>query len=233
MSPPFRSSAAFRYDFCETVDQLEQRLVQPLPDGAFVYVTGTDAGYRLTKGLGNAYDALTQLIVVPAGDTDDRWVKEDSLGASPWFANVISNPGVNIASAAQGAWNALGSTAGTFLLTDGDPEAFELNPTSSLLTYHGPLRRFNVSFYMTLLGTSAAVNVEGAISHDGDIAIGNTDSQYGKGVAGAYVDGTGRQSISGQRTVVLANESTLRIMLRNLTGTQTTACVYSNLCIKP
>ena len=233
MSPPFRSAVAFRYDFCENVEQLKQRTTDPLPDGAVVFVTGTDSSYRLFKGLSDAFDALTQLIVVPADSTNNRWIKEETYGTNAWQANMISNPGVNVASAGAGQWNGLGSTPGTFLLTDGDPEAFDLDPASSIITYRGPTRRFTATFYLTVLGTSAAVNVEAAISFGNDIPIGNTDAQYGKGVAGAYIDGTQRQSISGQRSMLLANGNTLRVMLRNLTGSQTTAVVYSNLLIQP
>lgn len=233
MSPPFRSAVALRFDFCDTTDELKQRYSEPLPDGAVVYVTEADAIFRLSKSVGSVYDGLTQLVVIPADQSTNRWFKEAANGSSPWEAAMYSNPGVNVASPGAGQWNGLGTTAGTFLLGSGDPAAFVLNPTTSIITYQGPTRIFNLQYFLTVLGSPGPITIEGALSVNGDIAIGNTSTPYGKGVAGAAVTTSDRQSFSGQRSVIISRNDQIRIMVRNLTGSETMAVVYSNLLIRP
>lgn len=227
----FRSSPALRNDICDTVAQLQQRFTRPLPNRATVYVTGAEALYRLYKSLGATFDDLTGQVVVPGDQSTNRWLQESVYGASPWAGTEISDAVVLVTPSAQFAWTALGTTAGSFSLASGAAAMFAVNATSSLLTYHGPTRYMNIA-YETTIRSSAAVVVEAAISVNNDVPAANTSEHRSAGEQSTTVN-TVPSFIAGQRSVLLADGNTIRLMVRNMTGTQVIEIDYFSLSVNP
>lgn len=234
MSQSFQSAVAFRNDICDNVTQLRQRGTRPLPDGATVYVVGTTALYRLVKGLGDDFDAFGSIVVVPTDGSDNRWVEESLAGASPWAAQEIASASVNVTPSGQFQWTALGSTAGSFALATGNALAFVVNPTTSLLTYQGVPRQMNLRYQASVLcGAAATINAEAAISVNGDVPAGNTSEHRGSGNQSSTVTDTSIQCIAGERSALLIPGATVRLMLRNMNGTQAISVEYFALSIAP
>jgi hypothetical protein len=217
MSEAFRSPAAFRNDLCSSIAELTQRYTAPLPDRATVYVSGAEALYRLFKGLGTTFDALTGQVVIPSNGSPDRWLQEEVFGSSPWSGMEVSVATVTVTPGGASQWQAIGATPSTFALASGDANIFQLNTTSGLLTYHGPSR------YMMLTANASLHSVAGdifgaVISVNNDVAAGSSAAHPTLG-AQATGNGDGQSTfVSTQRRVFLADTNTLRVMLRNSSG---------------
>lgn len=234
MTEPFRSAVHLRHNLCVTTAELQRYGTAILPDGATVYVSGSDRVYRLWKNLGSGYDIAHDLVIVPADQTSNRWVLETINGAPAWQATMVLNTPNTVTPPAQTQWQALGSTPGSFILSDGDPDAFSLNPTSGLITYKGITRKVTLAYQLSISG-SAGSNVipYAAISVSNDIAVGSTGSNNEKGAQTASFSNGTNCCIAGQRTVTLSLNDTIRLMLRNLSGTEALPVVNAMLSIKP
>lgn len=218
----FRSPAAYRHDFCDDVTALEQRFTRPLPDGATVYIPSTHATWRLYKDLGSAYDANTLAIVIPADQSNNRWVLEDIAGASPWSGVEVLTATNVVGVEGSGAWAPLGSTAGSFALATGLAATFAVNPTSSLLTYHGPTIDMLVTASASV-GTTQPDNVHAVISRNDDVPDASSATEYLKGEQAASAGGETDEvdllaEVTVQRGLSLVDGDTLRLMLRNDRG---------------
>ncbi len=235
MTEPFRSAVAYRNDFCATTAQLEQRMTRPLPAGATVYVTGDAALYRLEKNLGTIYDDVTSIVVVPADGSRNRWIKELADGASPFAGTEIALASVNVTPSAQAQWTALGSTAGSFELASGDETLFQVGATSSVLFYHGPQRLMRISYQVSLLngGASGACVLHAALSVDSDIVAGSTTEHRDAGEQVATVTDTVVANICGERTALLSDHSTVRLMLRNLSDGKIMSVLFASISVAP
>lgn len=234
MSPPLQSSPALRLTLCETTDQLIQQPTSILPFGAKAYVHGTDSSYTLYKGVGTIYDTLGAAVVTPADQTNNRWIQEEANGASPWQAIMILNAGINVTPGGQFQWARLGSTPGSFALSAGDDAMFTVDPTSGILSYHGPTRVMNVSFNVSVLAASAATfDCHAAISFDNDIAAGSTSEHRDAGEVSSTVSNSIMQCLSGVRQVVMGNNDTLRLMLRNMSSGSPIEVDYFQMFIRP
>lgn len=234
MEVPFRSSPALRNNVCNSTAELGSYGTQKLPDGATVYVVGNDAFYRLYKGVGTIWDAFAGLVINPHDGSNNRWLQESENGASPWQATEIASAGVNVTPGAQFAWQALGSTAGSFTLASGNGDVFAVNLTTSLLTYNGPTRLFNVTYQASVLaGAVATFDAQAAISVSGDISVGNTSDQLTKGQQASTVNNSSMQCITGQRQALLGSDDTVRLFFRNMSGTTAIQVQYCSINIRP
>ncbi len=213
----FHSAAAFRHDFCNSIAELQQRFSRPLPDRATVYVVGAEALYRLIKGLGDSFDDLTGQIVIPADQSDNRWVQEQVAGASPWSGTAVAAATVTVSPAGSLEWQAIGSTASTFALTAGDALMFQLNPTSGLLTYHGLPRYMTISSNISIHAGAADI-FQAVISINDDVPAGSGAAQPLNGAqATGAPDGTSC-FVATQRSFFLNDGNTIRVMLRDGSG---------------
>lgn len=217
MSGSFRSTVAYRHDICATVNDLIQRFTRPLPNGATVYVEATSAIYRLAKGLGSSFDSLVGRIIVPSDGTDNRWVQEEALGSSPWSATMAANQGNNIPAAGSQIWAPLGTNPGDFRLTYGDTDMWEVNATSSLLTYHG-LPRFMLVTAIASVDTATANDFSIVVSKNDDVPAGSSTSQPLKGEMYAKTGVGGFTCISTQRAGIVSAGTTFRLMARSFPG---------------
>lgn len=236
MTEAFRSAVEFRHDLCATVAQLQQRFTRPLPDGATVFVTGTSGLYRLFKGLGDAFDLLTTVIVIPGDQSDNRWVLEEVDGSSPWAGVEVLTSTATVSVEGSDTWAILGSTAATFELASGITAMFSVNPTSGLLTYHGPDRDMLVTATVSAR-TPAADNIHAVISRDGDVADGSSANEYVKGEQAGNTAGETEEvdllaNVTVQRMLTLTEGDTLRLMLRNDRG-QPMTVEFFTLSVQP
>lgn len=227
----FRSAVAYRNDICESVAELKQRFTRPLPNAATVYVEDTSALYRLAKGLGNSFDALTDRIIIPSDGTTNRWVQESAYGSSPWAGVEVATATNNVAAAGASTWTPVGGTPGSFQLSSGDTTMFEVNATNSLLTYRG-VPRFMMMTSIATLTAAAADLLSCVISKNGDVAADAT-AQYLKGEQAASNAINGRVCITTQRAAFLAPGDTLRLMLRSADGGQQVQVRQFSLSVVP
>jgi len=233
MDKPFQSSAPLRYDLCNTIAELQSRYSSQLPDRAVVYVVEAESSYRLFKGIGAGFDNLTGQVVVPADQTSNRWLQQSVFGSTPWAGTAIANADVNVTPSAQFAWTALGSTAGSFGLASGDANMLVVNTTTSLITYHGPTMYVTVRYQVSLInnGDGADITLEAAISHNNDVPPADTSTHRGAGEQAGTVSDIQNICIAGQRSVLLADTNTLRLMLRNMSGTQVMGVHFFSLAV--
>lgn len=231
MSESFRSPVAYRNDLCKTIADLKQRFTSPLPDNATVYVDDTSALYRLAKGLGSSFDALTDRIIVPSNGSSDRWVQESVYGSSPWTGVEVATATNNVAAAGASTWTPVGGTPGSFQLSSGDTTMFEVNPTSSLLTYRG-VPRFMLMTSVITLTAAAADLLSSVIAKNGDVPADATP-QYLKGEQAASNAINGRVCITTQRAAFLAPGDTLRVMIRSADGGQQVQVRQMSLSVTP
>src|SRR5882672_4702576 len=235
MSEAFRSAVAFRNDICDTVSQLQQRFTRPLPNGATVFVTGTEAVYRLAKSLGDGFDdlATADLVVIPSDGTDARWVMEDISGGSPWYAVITAAAVANVTPGGVSTWRALGSTPATFTLDAGPASAFSLDPTTSLLTYDGVPRLYMARAIVSVETAAGADDfVNAALSYNNDIPAGSTAAHRAAGEQSVGVPDGGTSLIVTQRRVLLNPTSTLRLMLRD-TSSAVISALFFSLSLEP
>ncbi len=231
MSQSFRSAVAYRNDLCQSVADLEQRLTRPLPDNATVYVDDTSALYRLVKGLGSSYDALTGRIVVPSDGSDSRWVQEAASGSSPWSCIEVATVLNNIPAAGANVWAGVGTQAGSFQLSAGDVTMFGV-AASSILTYHGLPRFMMVTSVASITETNADL-LSTVISKNDDVPAGSSAAQPLKGEQSSTIENTGRACITTQRSMSLAPGDTLRLMVRSGAGNQTMQVQQFSLSVVP
>lgn len=231
MSNSFRSAVAFRNDICESIADLKQRFTRPLPAAATVYVEDTSALYRLAKGLGSSFDALVDRIIVPADGSSDRWVQESVYGSNPWAGVEVATATNNVAAAGASTWTPVGGTPGSFQLSSGDTTVFEVNPTSSLLTYRG-VPRFMMATSIATLTAAGDDLLSCVIAKNGDVPADATP-QYLKGEQGASNATNGRVCITTQRAMFLAPGDTLRLMLRSADGGQAFQVRQFSLSVAP
>ncbi len=232
MSGPFKSAVAYRYDFCTTIAQLQQRATRPLPDGAMVFVSANRGLFQLYKNLGSSFDNIASSIVVPADQSTNRWVMQEASGASPWSGVEVSTEQNNIAAPGSNIWAALGTAAGAFTLMEGDASMFAVNATSSLLTYHGPARPVLLTSTVAVL-TVATDAIRTVLSHNNDVAAGSSADQRLKGEQQASPGDGLAVNITMQRAVTLADGSTIRQMLRSSNGAQELQVNYFTLSVVP
>lgn len=234
MTEPFRSAVAFRNDLCDTVGQLQQRLTRPLPNGATVYVTGADALYRLVKDLGSAFDGLGSAIEVPSDGSANRWVQESVHGASPWSGIEVATANAAVTQNAPNAWIGLGTTAGSFQLSTGDSGMLAVNPTTSVLTYHGITRQMTLRYQVTIANnTGVDLVAQAAISVDNDVPPDTTADHRGAGQQASTILDANRHVITGERSVLLAPGSIVRLMLRAVLATPTLTVEFFSLSLAP
>ncbi len=231
MTESFRSAVAYRHDLCKSVADLQQRLTRPLPSNATVYVEDTSALYRLAKGLGDDFDGLDGRIVAPADGSDNRWVQLEALGSSPWSGIEVATSLNNIVAAGANVWAGLGTQAGSFQLSTGDTDMFEV-ATSSIMTYRG-VPRFMLLTAIASITETNADQLSIVISLNNDVAAGSTASQALKGEQSAIIGTTGRACITTQRGVVLGPADTLRLMVRSSAGDQTMQVQQFSLSVIP
>lgn len=233
MSESFRSAVAYRNDLCKTIADLQQRATRPLPDNATVFVGATSALYRLVKDLGATYDDLTSRIIVPSDGTSNRWVQESVFGSSPWSGIEVATAADGIAAAGASTWAPLGGdNSGSYQLSTGDTDMFEVNPTNSVMTYRG-LPRFMLATSIVTVTTAEIDMISSVIAKNGDVAADAT-AQPLKGEQAATVSVTnGRVCITTQRGMFLAPGDTLRLMLRSVNGDQTMTMREFSLSVVP
>lgn len=228
MEAPFRSAGDLRHNICNELADLGQYGTQKLPNGATVYVVGNDSLYRLVKGVGNTYDDLTSLVINPDDGSDNRWFRQTENGADPWGVQIVLGANLAVTPNAQNAWIALGSTAGQFARVDGS--AWTLNDSTGLALYKGPTRLVQATYQITLIG-AAAIDVEAALNVDGTVPQGSTAPAPTYGNQAGSVTTTTRACLSGQATYLISTNSTIRLMLRNLTGTQQITALYATYSV--
>lgn len=175
-----------------------------LPDGAFCVVSEEGALYQLVKS--SAATPVTGFIVAPSSGPG-RWI----LFAA---SDVLSGP-AQVGStdfstfAADGNWGPVTNTV-TALDAVSSP-AWTHAPASSILTYHGPTRKFAVT-----LAASAHVGAVGA-AHDVFLGISKNNDLTGAPAAGTSgeIDTTPAAitvdyAMSTSRIVSLSSTDTLR-----------------------
>lgn len=197
-------------------DSLAGLNTSELPDGAQAYVISTAATYRLHKtstqaGLGNA-------AFIPSSNDVGVWFFESGAG-SPF---VFQDTGTASLTGAQvmtvNVWAQLPSGSG-FYTTGFGGSVFTLNTTTGVVTYNGPNQRVRASAVATLLCATAAQAMELAITQN-DFLIGATTFDATAGAASA--DPTTANlgvTLATSKVVTLANNDTLRAVMRNTTGT--------------
>jgi len=232
MTESFRSAVELRHDFCNTTADLQQRYTAPLPDGATVFIPATGALYRLFKGLGTTFDTITGLVVIPANDSSDRWVLQEVEGTSPWAGQEASQSINNIPAPGSDVWAALGTLSGSFALAAGNANVFQVNATSSLLTYHGVPRSMKLLAIASMLGAAADI-FSIVISKNDDVPAGSSSPQYLKGEQSASNAATSRVNITTQRIVTLEPGDTLRLMARSFAGDQVIQFHQATLSVVP
>ena len=230
MDIPFNSSAPLRHNICFSPDDLGHYGTQQLPDGATVYVTGTDSLYRLVKNHGAQDDGLVGLVVNPNDGSNNRWFRQTENSGNPWAAQIVLDSSLAVTPSAQNAWIALGSTPGSFGLATGNGDAWELNLTTGLIQYKGPTRLVKVSYQVTLIG-GAAIDVEAALSVNGGVPAGSTAPYPNFANQAGSVTTTVRDCLSGSLNALISTDDTIRLMLRNLTGTQQITALYAGISI--
>ncbi len=235
MTEAFRSAVAYRHDLCETVAQLQQRLTRPLPNGATVYVASTGALYLLKKDAGDTFDDLASIVLIPSDGSENRWFKQSVNGASPLAGTEIAAAAVNVTPAGLAQWTALGSTAGSFALSSGDEDLFQVDAASSLLVYHGPEQMMRVAYQVSLgnNGAPGVIVVQTALSVDGDVVSGTTTEHRGSGEQTATALDTVIVNMSGERMATLTDESTVRLMLRNMGDTKVMRVYFCSISLTP
>lgn len=234
MTEAFRSAVAYRNDFCATIAQLRQRLTRPLPDGATVYVTSPTGLYRLVKGLGSSFDNIASAIVVPADQSDNRWVLEEVSGASPWTGVMTLDEAIVTTPTAQFAWRSLGLNGGSYSLIFGDASVFQLAADSEI-TYHGPSRQMAINLKTTVQNNVASDLLVGAVvSVNNDVPDGNTSEQRIAGEQdGTMVASGGAVCLTTERVVLLVDGDVLRIKYRNQSTADGFSVVFVTLSLMP
>jgi len=168
---------------------------------------------------------------VPADGTDNRWVAESISGASPWSSIEVALANVDVVPNNPDAWRGLGTTAGSF---GGGSTIFEVNPTTSVMTYRGVTRQMTLAYEATILnGTGGPIDAEAAISHNGDVPEDSTTDFRGDGQQGTTLAAGFRAVVSGKRSVLLAPNQTVRLMLRNVAGSGTLTVQYFSMSFAP
>jgi hypothetical protein len=215
MTESFRSAVALRNDICTSVADLQQRYTAPLPDAATVFVTDTVGLYRLAKGLGSGFDSLLGRVVIPADGSSNRWVQQEANGSSPWSGVEVATAQNNITPIGPTIWTALGTTPGSFALAAGDTDMFEVNATSSLMTYHG-VPRFMMLTATVSIFTALADSLSIVVSHNNDVPAGSNASHRSEGQQAGGTRDVAEVNISSQRSLFMAPGATLRLMAKNL-----------------
>ncbi len=237
MSGPFKSSVAYRNDFCATVAQLQQRASRPLPDGATVYVTDTQGLYRLFKNVGTEFDLLTTLVVIPADQSSNRWILQESAGTtSPWAAVEVMDEAIVTTPTAQFAWRSLGINGGSYSLAVGSAAAFAIDASTSVLTYRGPTRQMLASLQTTVVNNIAtSLRLDAIISRNGDVPDGDTNEfrNFGENGASLIAASGAAAEISTERIVLLNSGDTLRVKYRNMSTADGFTVDFMTLVLTP
>jgi len=233
---PFKSATGFRHSICASVAELQQWYTRPLPDGATVYVTALASLYRLVKGLGSAYDAITSAIVVPADQSSDRWVLESVQGASPWSGEEALLAATTVAVDGSATWAQLGSTGGSYSLMAGHASMFAVSATTGVMTYHGQTRNMMVTANVSA-GTPLPDNIHAVISLSDDVPSASSADEFTKGEQAGSAGGETAEvdllaHVSVERALLLVEGDTLRLMLRNDRG-QPMAVAFFTLSVVP
>lgn len=227
-----RSSVWLRFLIVESSTQLRQQPTRVLPNGAMAYIPSAQSTYRLVKGVGTTFDTLSSVLLIPGDQSDNRWFRVDTGGASPWSAVAVETSQNNIAAAGSNVWAALGTAAGDFTLQNGDSAMFAVNATSSLITYHGLSRDVLITSTVSVLTVAADV-IRGVVSHNNDVAAGSSADQRAKGEQSANTQDGASVNITMQRAVTLVDGATLRQMLRSQNGAQEMQVNYWTMSIVP
>jgi hypothetical protein len=114
-------------------------------------------------------------------------------------------------------WQAVGSTPSTFALATGDAHMLQLDTTSSLLTYHGLPRYMTISSNISI--HAAAVDTfQAVISVNDDVPAGSGAAQPINGSQATGAPDGVSCFVATQRSVLLNDGDTIRVMLRDSSG---------------
>lgn len=231
-----QSSAPLRFLLLESVEDLVQQPAGILPDGALAYVSSNQCTYRLYIALGNSLDSLEEIVVTPAAvGTSARWIKQDDRGSSPWSCTELLSAPTTVSPLGQFIWTALGATAGSYILEQGNENAFVVSPSTSLLTYHGITQRFVVESRASVSNATNgdAIEVHSAISINGDVPSGGPSDARLFGEQSVGVSSVIGAVLSSRRSVVLHDGHTVRVMFRNMSGSQNIGIQFFDLSLLP
>jgi hypothetical protein len=230
-----RSAAALRTQLYNTEAEFLAVNSTLLPDGATAYVAATRSLYRLYKA-GSALLAIATsgLIVAPDDSSGAAWVLQEINGASPWLTVVTQqNNVVNVVISAS-TWVQMDSgSPNTFVQQVGSDDAFQLNSTSSEITYRGPARTFRLSCYASVSSAVAgAIGIQLAIAVNDDIAVGSSGAEHAKGAMHVHAEDVSVFAAS-ERFVELEDGDTIRVMWRNTTDAADLTVSFLQIAITP
>lgn len=232
-----RSPAIFRTILCDTSEELETMNSTELPDGATLYDNESSILYRLFKNLGDTFDGLIpgRAIIKPNDQTNARWVAQTISGATPFYYESYLASAAGVTIAGSNTWALLGNVAATFARANGSALAYGLSATTGQVTYNGPPILAAVRARASLGNASGAtpIIVSAAVSHNGDIASGDTGPKASFGMQQGEIADGGQTCIPTERIVLLSPGSTLRLAFRNTVNGDDLSVAAYQLIVNP
>jgi hypothetical protein len=209
-------------------DSLENIITNELPDGSLCWVINTHALYVLDKSLTTAPN--DSLIIQPLAGPG-RWVLLVGSQFNPFQiasifdAVVFLNTPPNFtptAAAGQNVWSALlPGGAGTFVFSPAPPPTlWSLDSSTGILTYHGPIRIFEVTVFMTVSSSTPNARTIDVSSSPLGSFLGTILDDNASQIETTTASAIEFQAISAAKAVQMVANQTIQPMLRNVTAAE-------------